>query len=344
MQARIAWAWSSSLKPELLKSPGQSVIWSCTCHPPNSVGILVPTGPMCIEACRAGRCSTANILLLENASRCIALHFVAFDLEEYIYLRVDHVADLPSKLNLALRALSISRVSLAQKLQVDKSLVGRWLSGAVHPTEHNLTRLTHLLAADRPQFTHGEWFAPIERFAEVFGVAPPTKSSNGSGVDHSMLAEFVAASSEETRRRGPAYSGLWRTARPSVLMPGQIFHDYGLILADGDGVAEVLMRGSGLDFRGHMLCSGGNIFSFLFDGVGQSPLSIVLKGVTLPRAMVLDGIVMLAALDPSRTPAAMPIIMQRVCDLTGERERDLALIDEMSEAEPLKWSPWVSQP
>lgn len=245
------------------------------------------------------------------------------------------MADLPSKLNLALRALSISRVSLAQRLQVDKSLVGRWLSGAVHPTEHNLTRLTQVLATDQPQFSHMDWFAPIERYAEIFGVAPPAKSQTDRKAGMGLLTEMAAASSDETRRRGPAYSGLWRTARPSVLMPGRIFHDYGLILADGGGAAEVLMRGSGLDFRGHMLCSGGNIFAFLFDEVGQTPLSIVLKGVTLPRALVLDGIVMLAALDPSRTPAAMPIVLQRVCDLTGDRARDLALIEGMGEAEPL---------
>lgn len=269
---------------------------------------------------------------------CIAvhkLHFVAFEFAKYMQRLMEHVADLPSKLNLALRALSISRVSLAQRLQVDKSLIGRWLSGAVHPTEHNLTRLTQVFAADRPQFTYADWFAPIDRFAEMFGVAAPATPAALYGSDKSLLAEMVVASAEETNRRGAAYSALWRTARPSVLMPGRVFHDYGLIRANGDGIAEVFMRGSGLDFRGHMLCSGGNLFTFLFDEVGRSPLSIILKGVTLPRAMVLEGIVMLAALDPSRTPAAMPIVLQRVGDLTGDRERDLALLDELSEAEPL---------
>lgn len=248
---------------------------------------------------------------------------------------MDHVADLPSKLNLALRAQSISRVSLAQKLQVDKSLIGRWLSGAVHPTEHNLARLTQVLAAECPQFTHADWFGPIERFAEIFGVAVPAPVRPDGDLSKNLLKDMVASSSEETQRRAPAYEGLWRTARPSVLMPGQIFHDYGLIRANSGGIPEVYMRGSGLDFSGHMLCSGGNIFAFLFDEVGRSPLSIVLKGVTLPRAMVLDGIVMLAALDPSRTPAAFPILMQRVSDLAGDRDNDLAMLEELSDAEPL---------
>ena len=50
-----------------------------------------------------------------------------------------------AKLDLVLRALSLSRGRLAAALGVDKSLVGRWTSGAVTPSDHNLSRLTQFV-------------------------------------------------------------------------------------------------------------------------------------------------------------------------------------------------------
>ncbi len=71
---------------------------------------------------------------------------------------MEPIRDLAAKLTLGLRAASLSRVELASRLGVDKSLVGRWLSGAVHPTEHNLTRLTALLNERLSDFSMADWF------------------------------------------------------------------------------------------------------------------------------------------------------------------------------------------
>ena len=60
------------------------------------------------------------------------------------------VADFSTKLALALKALSMSRGRLAADLGVDKSLVGRWASGAVSPSDHNLANLTRLIASKTP--------------------------------------------------------------------------------------------------------------------------------------------------------------------------------------------------
>lgn len=49
------------------------------------------------------------------------------------------------KLGLVLKSLSMSRGRLASELGVDKSLVGRWVSGTVTPSSHNLKNLTRLL-------------------------------------------------------------------------------------------------------------------------------------------------------------------------------------------------------
>lgn len=248
---------------------------------------------------------------------------------------MDHVADLPIKLDLALKALSISRVALSQRLGVDKSLVGRWLSGAVHPTEHNLSRLTALVAQAYPAFRMSDWFAAPVDFAVIFGVDLPAAAQAPSPSAVSLLAAFIEEVMPETVHRGGAYEGLWRTARPSVLMTDRIFHDYGLVRRGDSGLLEVLMEGSGLKFTGWLLPIAGNVFVFLFDATGRTPMTVLFKGVSLPRASVLDGILTLAALDADRTPAAIPVILERVADLTGDRQADLdrfaAIIAEQSE-------------
>jgi transcriptional regulator with XRE-family HTH domain len=56
------------------------------------------------------------------------------------------VPPFSEKLGLVLKALSMSRGQLAAQLGVDKSIVGRWATGAVQPSAHNLSRLTGLVA------------------------------------------------------------------------------------------------------------------------------------------------------------------------------------------------------
>lgn len=54
------------------------------------------------------------------------------------------------KFTLALKALSLSRGRLAADLGVDKSVVGRWATGVMTPSAHNMSRLTALIAGQVP--------------------------------------------------------------------------------------------------------------------------------------------------------------------------------------------------
>src|SRR5215204_6004585 len=81
------------------------------------------------------------------------------------------VPDLPAKLAMVMAALSISRVRLAQKLGVDKSLVGRWVGGSVHPTEHNLARVSALVAEQLAGFSLADWDLGIDQLAARYGLA-----------------------------------------------------------------------------------------------------------------------------------------------------------------------------
>jgi hypothetical protein len=53
-----------------------------------------------------------------------------------------------------------------------------------------------------------------------------------------------------------------------------------------------------------------------------TPMSLVFRGVSLPRAIVLDGLLMLAALDAGRTLGALPIVLERLGDLSGDSTAD----------------------
>lgn len=252
---------------------------------------------------------------------------------------MDRVGGFPEKLGLAMRVASLSRVGLAQALGVDKSLIGRWLSGAVHPTEHNLARLAGLIAASHPAFTLADWFADSGEFATRLGLPGLLPGVAKTPEPGGILGGFVARARDETSRRGAAYEGFWRTTRPSLLMTEKLFHDYGLIRRAANGLLEVRMKGAGLGFSGWMMPGEGNLFVFLDDPVGLTPLSLAFRGVSLPRAMVLDGLLLLAGLDAGRTIGALPIVLERVGDLTGDAAADDARCEAIADEEPSPLEP-----
>jgi len=245
-----------------------------------------------------------------------------------------------SKLDLALKALSMSRGRLAADLGVDKSLVGRWASGAVTPSAHNLENLTRLIASKRPGFTMLDWDRDIEAIAAVFGVTVQARPETLAAplqpaADGILPAPMLEMARLTTARRGAAYEGFWRTTRPSVVMAGRFFHDHGMVRRAANGLLEVRMGGSGMVFDGWLLPAEGQLFAFLFDTVGQTPIFLIFNGVPLPKASILDGLVMGAALNAARTPSAYPIVMERVGDLSGDPAADEATRAELFARDPL---------
>ena len=252
---------------------------------------------------------------------------------------MERVGAFPVKLGIAMRALSLSRVALAHDLAVDKSLVGRWISGAVHPTEHNLARLSTLLTERVSSFRLADWFLDPAGFAACFGLPEPALEPVADDLGTALLGAFLGRTRDEAERRGAAYEGFWRTTRPSLLMTERLFHDFGMIRRSSNGLLEVRMRGAGLGFSGWMMPSEGNLFVILQDPVGMTPMSLVFRGVALPRATVLDGLLLLAGLDATRTPGALPIVLERIGDLSGDRARDDARCETLSETEPQPLDP-----
>lgn len=235
-------------------------------------------------------------------------------------------AAFASKLDLVLKALSMSRGRLAADLGVDKSLVGRWASGAVSPSAHNMENLTRLIASRRPGFTMLHWDRDIDDLAHVFGVEPvrpsATEGSHASPAPAGLPLPGLDLARMVTERRAGTYEGFWRSTRPSIAMPGRIFHDHGMIRRGEDGILKFTMGGSGLLFDGWLLPVEGQLFAILFDTVGQTPVFLIFNGVALQKAAQLDGLILAAALNAARTPSAYPVVLERIGDLTGDREAD----------------------
>ena len=237
------------------------------------------------------------------------------------------------KFRLVLRALNLSRGAIASAVGVDKSLVGRWAAGTVNPSEHNLARLSQFVGERKPGFSMADWDRSIADLATLFGVTATAESQNGSLPG--FPPAFVEQAHKLTAIRGSSYEGFWRTYRPSVMMPGTIFRDHGMIRTNADGYLCVRMGGAGMTFEGIVLPGDSNLFAVFSNSIGAAPYFLIAKGIQLPRADLLEGLLLLSALDAAHTPAAVPIVLERIGELSGDRADDDRRCDELIQTAPI---------
>jgi transcriptional regulator with XRE-family HTH domain len=232
-------------------------------------------------------------------------------------------APLAKKLELTLKVLSMSRARLAADLGVDKSVVGRWVSGAVQPSAHNLSLLSALIAERIPGFTALDWDRTLPSFAELIGADLETVSGRSAadvmlGLPLVGMDQFIAA----TALRGEAYEGFWRSTRPYVLAPGRFVHDHGMIRRDANGLLRLRIGTGGTLVDGWVLPLGSQLFTVAIDVISGAVLFGLFNGVATARADLVDGLALAPSLDAGRTPAAYPLIFERIGDLTGDAEAD----------------------
>lgn len=242
------------------------------------------------------------------------------------------------KLELVLKVMSMSRARLAADLAVDKSVVGRWVSGAVIPSAHNLSRLTGLIAERIPGFTGLDWDRSLAAFAELIGADlkavaghSPTADSALSGLPLMGMEQFLSA----TTLRGPAYEGFYRTTRPYILAPGRFIHDHAMVRIDPNGLLRLRIGAGGTIADGWVLPAGNQLFVVTVDVISGAVLFGIFHGVATPKAEVVDGLVLAPSLDVGRTPAAYPMILERVEDLGGDTEADNARFLELAARDPV---------
>lgn len=224
------------------------------------------------------------------------------------------------RLTLALKALSMSRVRLASELGVDKSVVGRWASGAVRPSGHNLERLTHCLAVRRPGLTLLDWDRDIPDFARLFGV-----DMTGLGAARPSVLDLSAQLLDSVRNsvdaQVEAYEGFWRVTHPAIFEPGRFCHQHGIIRCEPGGELRFELGARDVRYVGSLFPVEGQVFAIAFDSVRHLPSFMILNTVSAPKIMLLDGL-LIAAGNALRTPSAYCIIFERIGDLSGDRDAD----------------------
>jgi len=244
--------------------------------------------------------------------------------------------DFPPKLELALKALSISRGRLSVLLGVDKSVVSRWLSGANSPTGHNLSNLTTLVSERRSGFTMLDWECDLPRLAAKLGVG----ETSGAGAPAAepaawlpprVLSEAVAT----TAVRGDAYEGFWRTTRISNEFPGRFVHDRILIRKSGNGILSFRLGVVDMRFEGWACLNQTQVFAFGVDEPTGVFIFVILNAVLRHRADVMDGLSLTLLRNAGGAPVAGAVLMERTGQLTGDEAADDARYEASISPDPL---------
>jgi len=234
---------------------------------------------------------------------------------------------LAPKLAFVLKALSMSRGQLASELGVDKSAVGRWITGAATPSPHNLAQLTARVRARVDGFTTLDWERDVAGIAGVIGVAPPgmARSSVAGGLRLPLMEESLATS----RLRGGAYEGFYRTTRPYAQRPGKFVHDQIMLRRDETGFLRMRMFAGGTQVEGWVMLMQNQLFTVASELTSGAFVSAIINGVNTQTAGMLDGIILFCALDPGWTPTATAAIFECTRPLSGDRDADDAHFDAL---------------
>lgn len=251
--------------------------------------------------------------------------------------------DFGARLSLAMKVLNISRGALASEARADKSLVSRWTRGVVAPRGHNLAVLTEVVRARQPDFTQLSWELPIERFAAAIGappawiaapapplaeVAPPPPSRTPTVVEAAPVPGLpdlpygvVALCRQETEVRGAAYEGHFRAFVLSATRLGEIMRLSAMLRLRGD-ILEIRLVGGGWECRGWMMSRRAQLHGLMSDAADGGIAYLLLNGVTMPRALAMDGIFTTTAHDKGQTPVSSPILFERIDSLGADPETD----------------------
>lgn len=243
-------------------------------------------------------------------------------------------AGFPEKLRLVLKLLSLSSAQLASELGIDKSVVSRWLSGAVSPSQHNLSRLSTLVGQRASGFRMIDWDRDMEGLAELFGAEAPAPGGRKPPAPFSALPlpiwdQLLATAAQ----RGRAYEGFYRLVRPTDIPAGVIVYEYTYVRMDPEiGLARLTIGTFGFVAEGWLLPLHNQLYVIMADDTTNGLTFGILNGISNAKVDVVDGIMLCTSLDVGRTPMAMPLLCERIGDLSGDRVADDARFAELARA------------
>jgi len=234
------------------------------------------------------------------------------------------VGNFGKKLELAIKRLSLSRAGLAAAVAVDKSVAGRWVSGKVQPSAHNLARISKLIAEEVPEFSMLDWDRDYDDFAAYLGGSVKSNNTNSNTLWPLLPPKMSAEATYAAKTHTHAYEGIWRTTRLSSDVPGRFLHDVALVKRDENGFLSFNSGVEGTYYAGSGILVNQKIYYF---GANEEFGTIsmgILNGVPRGRADVMDGALLTTLLDAGASPAASGIHMERISNLTDDDDADEA--------------------
>ncbi len=210
---------------------------------------------------------------------------------------------------------NLSRLALARALGVDKSVVGRWLSGTNKPTGHNLTRLTDLFRRHRPDVTLDFW-----REAPPPSASPqpsPQPLSDPSDVSASEDGPTLAGLKLPVRPDNDAnYESFWAGFYQSTQNRGSVILCAMHILGGPRGLRAVFTEGR-VSASGGAVAIGARLHVILEITPLHDRLCLfVMNGVGSPDTVAMEGIYLTSAGESEVCASASPIVLFRIGDAT----------------------------
>jgi hypothetical protein len=249
------------------------------------------------------------------------------------------------KLTFVLKVLSMSRARLAADVGVDKSVVGRWATGAVKPSAHNLSALSALMAQRVPGFTALDWERDLEGLAALFGVEPGMLAPTyAAGLRGGLPLPFLGQILATTAMRGAAYEGFYRSTRPYAANPGRFLHDHCMVRKDQSGLLRLNMATGGVFVDGWVLPLHNQLFIIGAEFTSGALVFGLLHGVNTVQAQIVDGLILSPILDTGRTPTASTIVLERIEDLSGDLVADEARFSQFAAIDPVAPEGSVPEP
>jgi transcriptional regulator with XRE-family HTH domain len=235
------------------------------------------------------------------------------------------------KLDTVLKALSMSRGRLAQEAGLDKSLVGRWVSGQVVPSAHNLERVTAAIARRVPGFTGLDWDRPLPALAERVGGSIETPAPVAGSLPPGTLTfpfDITGPARVETARRGEEYCGFYYNYRFAFGRPGRIAR-VATLIRPRDGLLEVRKGAVGFEHRGWGLLMLNRLYIMQCEEKFEAMGFLITNAGQQPKARCLSGIILGVSSEGLLMPKAAPFLMMRHADLTGDEAADIATYEAM---------------
>lgn len=238
--------------------------------------------------------------------------------------------DFARKLDLVIKALSMSRGRLAQESGLDKSLIGRWVAGSVRPSGHNLERVTQALARRSPGFSMLDWELPPETFAARFGGMAEPVLAAGIPAPGALVFPFdvTGAARAETAKRGDEYAGIYYLYRRTFGRAGRLGRVV-LMLRPRDGLLEARKGLTGFEHRGWALLMLNRLYIMLAEEKFESMAYMITNAGQQPRAGMIGAISLSVSSDGLLMPKAAPSVMVRVAEVTGDIAADDAAYEAL---------------